>query len=166
MEVCTLKEILEKLIWEALLELYYNDNYLIKHEPILKFIPEESRQYVSERAIVFRFGIYLQKFMCANDSLKDYHLDCEYNRNLDAIKKLGSQAIIPDLIIHKRGSMEENLLVMEFKSWWNRNNEKDKEKINELLNPDGDYRYEYGLIIRIDKKYPPKLEWGPFESKN
>ncbi|WFN35903.1 hypothetical protein L1994_06970 [Methanomicrobium antiquum] len=158
------KSLLEKLIWEALTKLYKCDKYLIRHEPILKYLPDELKEYVSERAIVFRFGIYLQELMSANECLKYYHLDCEYNRNVDIIKKMGINAIIPDLIIHKRGSMKNNLLVLEIKTWWNPDNKEDIEKINKLIDPEGEYKYKFGLSIIIEKNYPPNLKWIPEES--
>jgi hypothetical protein len=155
---------LKKIICDALWELYHNDSYLIQHDLISEdnlneVILAEVKEYVSERAIVFRFGIYLQKLMWDNEYLKDYHLDCEYNRNKNIIKKSDFERIIPDLIIHKRGSMEENLLVIEFKSWWNQDNYWDKEKIKNLTNPEGDYKYKFGVSIIINKEFSPKLEW-------
>ena len=102
--------------------------------------------------------------MSANECLKYYHLDCEYNRNVDIIKKMGINAIIPDLIIHKRGSMKNNLLVLEIKTWWNPDNKEDIEKINKLIDPKKEYKYKFGLSIIIEKNYPPNLKWMPEES--
>lgn len=124
------------------------------------------KEYVSERAIVFRFGIYLHELMCDNECLKHYHLDCEYNRNMDHIKTLEANAIVPDMIIHKRGSMEENLLVMEIKTWWNENNNWDKEKIEKLTDPKGDYKYKFGLSIIIEKEVSPELYWISAEHRS
>jgi len=177
---------LKKIICEALNELYYNDKYLIQHDQKLqnilndlhniankvpnmsrdvKDISDKVKEYVSERAIVFRFGIYLHELMCDNECLKHYHLDCEYNRNMDHIKTLEANAIVPDMLIHKRGSMEENLLVIEFKSWWNENNAHDKEKIEKLTDPKGKFKYKFGLSIIIKKEFPPTLEWVSAEHR-
>lgn len=149
--------LLEKLIKASLDCLYIYDKYLIVNEP-----PDNPENHVSERSIVFRFGIYFQHFLSVNPLFKDYDLDCEYNRYFYDKKTLPGfkNGVYPDLIIHKRGNMEQNLLVMEFKSWWNCNNQTDTEKIKHFIDPNGSYQYQYGVSI-IVKKNEPELEWFP-----
>lgn len=67
----------------------------------------------SERSIVFRLGLYVAQ----NFEKCGYHVDCEYNRRDDEPKSLkGRQYNYPDLIVHRRGNSEDNLLVVEVKT--------------------------------------------------
>lgn len=145
------REKLENIINKALSMLYDDDKdkYLILNKPV-----DDLDNHVSERAIVFRFGIYLQCLMYKDSDLKDYNLDCEYNRAFYNKKTLPSfeNGVYPDLIIHKRGEMEHNLLVMEVKTWWNSNTDQDCKKLREFVSVDGLFKYKYGLSILVNKK--------------
>ena len=106
--------------------------------------------HVSERAIVFRFAHYLQNII-NEDSEKlfiDYHLDCEYNRNIARVKQLpkSSNKFIPDVILHKRGNNKNNFAVMEFKVCWSKMPiDYDKLKIIELTKKgNGEQKSEKG----------------------
>lgn len=153
------KDILRLYVDMALGLLYVNDKYLICNGAI----SEEGRDaghHVGERAIVFRFAHYLQNLINEDSILKYYNLDCEYNRNGAGCKSLPDfpNGVFPDLIIHKRGSNDDNLLVMEFKTYWNNNRMDDKKKIEQLMNPAGKYRYKYGASVLIDLD-KPIVEW-------
>ena len=73
---------------------------------------------VAERAITNRLAYYLSELF------EEWNVDCEYNRNIDTIKRLKyaiepggelrDRAVFPDIIVHKRGTTE-NLLVVEVK---------------------------------------------------
>ena len=151
------QEVLGNIINKALSELYddVNDKYLILNRPV-----DDLENHVSERAIVFRFGIYLQYLMSKESDLENYDLDCEYNRALYSIKRLPSfeNGVYPDLIIHKRGEMEHNLLVMEIKTWWNSNTDQDCKKLREFVSEKGLFKYKYGLSILVNKD-SYKLNW-------
>lgn len=85
---------------DALIKLYYNDYLLMKNK-------------CCERSIVFRLGLYLA------NSLAEYEfdVDCEYNKNGEKPKSLGNKRFnYPDVIVHKRGKKEDNLLVIEAKT--------------------------------------------------
>jgi hypothetical protein len=161
-----MKSEIEKLIKAALCKLYYKDKYLIAHEPHKKTNKETGNDmiHVSERAIVFRFGIYLQELAYQSEYFKDYHIDTEYNRNLDNCKCLSEtewengKGAYPDLIIHKRGRNDSNLLVVEFKAWWSDDSlEKiDKKKLKAFKR--SPYNYSYALFIKFDED-TPKLDW-------
>lgn len=61
-------EMIKEMIFEALEQLYHNDKYLINNDNI-NFCSEDKKHlknYVSERAVVFRFGIYF------NDLVKKF----------------------------------------------------------------------------------------------
>ena len=66
----------------------------------------------SERSISNKFATYLYP------EFPEWEIDCEYNRFMKTIKKLGQKGkdrrIYPDIIIHQRVS-KENLLVIEIK---------------------------------------------------
>lgn len=78
-----------------------------------------------------------------------YVVDCEYNRNKYKPKKLQGKKVYPDIIIHKRGG-EDNILVLELKTWWNKNTEDDIERIK-LFTQDENFHYQYGASILITK---------------
>ena len=110
--------LIEKLIEKALDKLYkedYDTLICINH-----------KQHVGERACVFRFGIYLNQILKRYIQFREYNLDCEYNRSYDDPKRRsGGMLIIPDIVLHKRGSNDNNLVVIEFKGWWSKVNQKE-----------------------------------------
>lgn len=75
---------------------------------------------VNERAISHQLAVYLARLFEA------WNVDCEYNRNHDDPKRLDiprrdvrtddteARTVFPDIIVHKRGT-DENLLVVEMK---------------------------------------------------
>jgi len=75
---------------------------------------------VNERTISHRLANYLEPHF------PGWNVDCEYNRNLDDPKRLNirrrnitsddteATTVFPDIIIHKRGT-DENLVVIEMK---------------------------------------------------
>lgn len=74
----------------------------------------------NERTISHRLALYLESYF------EGWDVDCEYNRNHDDTKRLELEArqvsdedleavtVYPDIIVHKR-STDENLLVIEIK---------------------------------------------------
>ena len=74
----------------------------------------------NERSITFRFAMYLQPYF------PGWTVDCEYNRDGIEPKRLGdlglypysdddeAKTVFPDVIVHRRGT-RENHLVLEFK---------------------------------------------------
>jgi len=142
---------------EALDLLYRHDHYLIYNPPRGL---RQRENHVSERGIVFRFGIYLEKVCKKQKFFDSYNIDAEYNRNFYEPKYLpkSPNGSYPDLIIHKRGSNDFNLLIIEFKTWWDNNNETDIRKIKEFMDLTGNYRYKFGLSVVLDKE-KPICEW-------
>ncbi len=142
------------LINTSLSELYAQDYYLIDNTPMNG--ESDGKHYVGERAIVFRFAHYLLSNIEKMDVDSDLSLDCEYNRNGCLSKALPSfpQGVIPDVIIHKRGSNDKNVLVMEFKTHWNDKQENDEDKIIELTDQQGVYKYAYGMTVLIGRDEP------------
>lgn len=136
-------EYVKKSIINSLDILYDNEQVLI--------FKQDSRKYkhASERAIVFRFGLYFNNFICPK--YKYLNLDSEYNRSYDGLKQIPSRkkGSYPDLILHNRGDNSNNIAVIEFKTWWNKNQDKDRQKIEEYCRY---YNYKYGFLILLNKK--------------
>ena len=81
-------ECIDNCITVALDELYAKDLHLFTYR-------------VHERAIVFRFGHYLQNQMDLYDVFRQYNLDFEYNRNGRQPKRIPARSrngAVPDLI--------------------------------------------------------------------
>ena len=135
---------IKRLIEKALDKLYkedYNSLICINHE-----------KHVGERACVFRFGIYFNQILKRYKQFNGYNLDCEYNRNNNAPKRNNDgNLIVPDIILHKRGNNDNNLVVIEFKGWWSQESQKkDISKLNDLVDPNGIYKYKYGYSIKFN----------------
>lgn len=71
------------------------------------------------------------------------------------------------MIIHQRGSNDNNLLVMEFKTYWNKDQKKDIEKIEAFLeNGEKDsYNYKYGIAVLIDINKVDLKMYDKFENE-
>lgn len=89
--------------------------------------------------------ITLTKFQWAD-------LDCEYNRNMNDPKMMRSdRKIIPDLVIHRRRSNRNNLLVIEFKkkNAETYDKENDRNKLMYLTDQKEDFKYNFGLFVEL-----------------
>ena len=42
-------------------------------------------------------------------------------------------------------------MVIEFKPWWNKDNEYDMKKIQGFTDPNGKYKYKFGICIELRK---------------
>jgi hypothetical protein len=83
-----------------------------------------------------------------------YHLDSEYNRDHSNPKRTQDfpNGTFPDIILHKRDDEHYNILIIEFKTWWDLDTEDDIKKIENFTNQDGKYQYALGYSIVIGKK--------------
>ena len=143
-----LEEILKK-IESALSLLFKNDKLLIDNN-------------TNERTIAHKLATYLQ------NEFSDYNVDFEYNRDGDEIKKIGipkyrsnseniinwddiqQKTVFPDIIIHKRKT-KNNLVVIEVKKSTNKTDkEYDERKLKAFTQEP--YNYEVGFFILIDIK--------------
>lgn len=145
-----IKEKLDSCISKALYDLYKYDSYLVS----------SANGHVAERSIMFRLGVYLDKYLCEDDILKSYDFDAEYNKNEGDLKRMNNypNGVQPDLIIHKRGSNEYNLLVIECKGHWSTRNSisDDNNKLRGYLK--SPYYYRFALQLIFGKKQP-ELIW-------
>ncbi len=146
-----MKKKIENLLEKACAKLYEQDRYLINMR-------------VCERAIVFRLGIYLQTLINKDSELKLYNLDNEYNKNNRDLKRVPEfeNGTYPDLIIHKRGSNRDNMLIIECKTEWNDDISTDIRKLKQFINITGRYKYKYGIsiIFRMNMAEIRILEYG------
>lgn len=133
-----MKELLEELIKKSLDDLYHNDEYLIKHR-------------VAERDITSKFAHYFQNNM-RETIIADYDVDCEYNRDGYGMKNIDGTLVYPDFILHKRGTNDSNLLIIEFKTWWNSDNREDIEKLKAMMSNWYRYQYQYGYSIILNQE--------------
>jgi hypothetical protein len=136
----------------ALRELYNNDSILINRS-------------TKEESINHWLAIYIDSIIKEKVKLKlDYNVDVEYNRDVtgeffdgSAMNKkiirrstieLSFQEVIPDIIVHKRGSNEHNYLCIEAKKKYsgNRARNRDLNKILGLL--EEPFKYSFGSIIQ------------------
>jgi hypothetical protein len=114
-------------IVRALDELLGNDRHLLEVN-------------ANERAITHRLGAYLAV------QFPSWHVDCEYNREGHEVKTLSGQVVVPDVIVHRRGT-EENLLVIEVKKTTSSEpDEGDKEKLRAFR---GELGYENALFLKL-----------------
>ena len=128
-----MQQLLSQLINQSLDDLYRNDEYLISHK-------------ASERDLTFHFTTYFKNHM-RTTSIAQYNVDCEYNRDGDDSKQIDGDKVYPGFIVHHRESNEDNLLIIEFKTWWNPNNTNDIEKLKNMMSEQYRYKYKYAYSI-------------------
>lgn len=110
---------------------------------------------VNERAIVFKFGLYFHELL-KGSSFEEFDLDCEYNRNMGEPKRTVSfpTGVIPDVLLHRRNCNEHNVLVVEFKGYWNRDErEKDIQKLMDFTDQEDTYKYGLGVLIELNRDH-------------
>jgi hypothetical protein len=124
------------------------------------------RNDVNERTITHKLAEYLEP------EFPGWNVDCEYNRNHDQTKKPWSLrdkvapidntdgiSVFPDIIVHKRLT-DENLLVIEVKKSSScESSDFDKQK---LLAFKEELHYQHALFLQVttgNNKPGAKLEW-------
>lgn len=158
-----MNENIRKEVLRALSLLYQEDRTLLEDDS-------------SEWNITFRIAVYLES------RFPEHSIDCEYNRrsNSDSEKLIkeiiplpecpgsdrdGKQRIRPDILIHRRGTDSDNLLVVEVKKTnADDDGECDKAKLRKLTSGDSDFKYENGvfIVLPVESGYEQdrvKLEW-------
>ena len=144
---------IEEKVGKALAKLLQKDSTLFK-------------EGVNERSVTHKLAEYLQH------EFADWNVDCEYNRNLGESKRvripetgvkwddLESRTVFPDIIVHKRGT-KKNLLVIEAKKSNSTVSARfDKTKLRAFLQEP--FSYKFGLFIEFDVgpgRGKPILEW-------
>lgn len=142
-------EIKEKVL-SAVVYLLRNDSDLLDNN-------------VNERSVSHKLAEYLQQ------QFPEWHVDCEYNRMRGDVKRANNipdesgqvkrREVLPDIIIHKRNT-ELNLLAIEIKKAGSREQlSKDRAKLTAFTKSDGEYRYNFGLLILFQGTEEPQLTW-------
>lgn len=126
----------------------------------------------SERSISHRLAVHLAS------EFPDFDVDCEYNRVGFDVKRLTlserkardddleAVTVFPDIVVHKRGSNESNLLVVEMKKGSSNVSPRyDLEKLDAFRRELG-YRYSVHCTIGYgrDGSFIRRVDWtGPNE---
>lgn len=131
---------IESLVGTAIDRLLANDGDLLRND-------------VNERSITHRLASYLQELF------PEWNVDCEYNRHHDQTKKLvkyrrriakvtdtNGISVFPDVIVHKRMT-DSNLLVIEVKK--STNNDPDKFDLEKLAAFKEELHYQHALFLRL-----------------
>lgn len=124
---------------------------------------------VNERSITHKLATYMEQTFG-----KTYDVDCEYNRSIEESKTIRilkskweelnkhvgiaiaeddaliDKTVYPDIIVHKRGKSNQNLLIIEVKkSTSSVTEDYDIEKLKCYTNPNSDLKYQYGVFIKF-----------------
>ncbi|SLM31087.1 hypothetical protein MTBBW1_2680003 [Desulfamplus magnetovallimortis] len=137
-------EELKVLVDKALVHLYRRDVDLI-------------RRGVQEETLSHRLALYLEVLLCEHLHIElfdqtVYDVDTEYNKNGEDPKRLvpGGGGKRPDIIVHKRGRNDNNLLIIEVKKNINfQIGTSDDNKLRGATNPNHDFRYRLGLYLNL-----------------
>jgi hypothetical protein len=119
---------------------------------------------VNERSITHKLAEHLQR------GFSDWHVDCEYNRDGDDVKRLElplrgeltsteateARTVFPDIVVHRRGT-DHNLVVVEVKKHGGAVDTKDREKVEAFVTSPG-YRYLHGMTLKLGLQGPPELK--------
>ena len=145
-----------------------------------------------ERSYVFRVAYYLQSMLDTDKRFKEVVVDCEYGNATSNTgecltkymtregvrpdkKAQNKDCVFPDLIVHKRHTHKKNLLVAEFKGYWNTSDwEKDGRKLKlftkkaPVNNLEQFFSYCAGVFVVFGKKqrYTIIYRNGEQETKN
>lgn len=108
-----------------------------------------------ERSIAFRFGLYFSEIIQFTSFGSDDELtiDFDYNRNGEGVKDMEgfslSHGVYPDIILHRRGFINKNVVAFEFKGFWTVDG-RDDEKLRGFTHPvRNNYQYGLGVFIRL-----------------
>jgi hypothetical protein len=129
------QEYIKKKIKKCIDEFYLNESVLLKRENY-------------EVTISCKFSQYL--FI----EFPQFDVDCEYDKHINEEKRVEelNQNIRPDIIIHKRGIDDNNLVYIEIKTDHNRTTRnKDYTKIKALTKQSGSYKYRLGVFIDFNR---------------
>ena len=119
---------------------------------------------VSERSVTHKLAEYLAV------EFPSWRVDCEYNRHGHEIKRLRVDAdfwhtraddteaktVFPDIVIHRRNT-DQNLVVIEAKKGNGPDDATDIKKL-EAFTDEPEYRYKYGLLLRLAPDGCSKLD--------
>lgn len=121
---------------------------------------------VNERSITHRLAMYLE------DEFPDWHVDCEYNRNHDGVKRLkglrketvtidntNGVSVFPDIIIHRRMTDKNHLVIEVKKSTNSETPDFDLEKLRGFKEELGYTHALFILLVTGKNKPDAQLTW-------
>ncbi len=151
------------------------------HRAIQRFY-ERDVACAPERACVARIAGYMQCML--EHENEDLRVDCEYSnvtaaetdeyvKYLDSVGVFAGSSvknlkgcIFPDLIVHKRGTHEHNLLVIEFKGYWNKSDWHKDEKKLKAFTKECDhtkikkyFNYQRGVFVALGRNKAHLVEF-------
>lgn len=137
------------LVEEAVQQLFAKDSFLLEAN-------------AAERAIAARLAVYLEA------RFPQHHVNVEYNRHGLHPKRLNlpgygdEKLILPDVVVHRQGNDENNLLVIQIKKETN-NESRDYDRAV-LVGMMQDYGYTCAVLIDLPAgpgaaKRKAHLEW-------
>ena len=101
-----------------------------------------------EVALCHRLAVHLEK----SRKFGGYLIDCDYNRSEKIPKKdPRDKGFRPDIIVHKRGNSDDNLIMIEAKKASSTRREKKKAKKRLRRNAKA-YKYCYAFYVEFPKK--------------
>lgn len=124
------KEEIDEKLKSSLALLYQQDLYLLKEDS-------------AETSIAHRLALYLQQKFDA------WHVDCEYNRDYSGeIKRINGKIVRPDIIVHRRETRRDNLVIILIKKMA-RNRSGKKKDLEQLRAYKKDLGYRYAIFLEI-----------------
>lgn len=141
----------------AILELINNDDDLLKNS-------------VREEVLSHRLAHYIENLYSLFMRVDRLHVDCEYDKHDDVEKTLPdllakypdkkTDIVRPDIIFHRRGSDQSNLLIIELKKSTGSGKEYAKDKIEMFVN--SPYGYKLGVYVEffVGQEYKKRCELG------
>lgn len=144
----------KEIIEYGLTQFYTNDKILIDND-------------VSERSTFFRIGYYMADKIKQYPLFKNISIDCEYNRNLKSPKRMYKKTLegikeklkdaMPNLLMHERGKNENNLMLIEFEKFNQKQSQDDIKKLKYFTNNENEYKYKFGFIVILNKNNSAKI---------
>ena len=119
----------------------------------------------SERCIAARLAMYLREYFV------DYDVDVEYNRHgdgdnvkrlpCDLDKRTQCPAVLPDVIVHRRGDDDSNLLVIEMKKAPNQSGmDSDRQRLKAFRE---EFGYKLGALVVCRTRSCPEVYVKSYE---
>ena len=152
----------KEIINYALTQFYLNDQALVRPY-------DDIKKAVSENCMLFRIGWYMHEYVRSKEKFASINVDCQYNRNFKHSKSMFKSTLsgiqtkikdpIPDLLLHQRGSNDNNLFLIELKKGKPNKPEltNDIEKLCYFTDKSHEYKYAYGFSVCLYKRAWAKI---------
>jgi len=140
------KKYCKKIIKKTIKHFIEEDSYLLENN-------------LKEECINHRFASQLEKILTNNVYYKEcgikqkYNVDIEYNKFVDLQNEISidkevenskNEYIRPDILVHKRGSKDYNLIAIELKKGYSTPD--DRSKVKDLVDLN-EFNYDFGVVL-------------------